>query len=65
VLADDSPASLTPKVFKKLLHIPTADKPLNLAEADMFLTSQEGGANIFREFILSSPNMLRNVQKLT
>jgi len=39
---------LTPKVFNKMLHLPTTNKPLKFAEEDMFLVSQENGANILR-----------------
>jgi hypothetical protein len=52
-----NPVLLTPKVFNKMLHLPTANKPLKVAEEDTFLASQVGGANILREFLLPSANM--------
>jgi hypothetical protein len=52
-----NPVLLTPKVFNKMLCLPTTNKPFKLAEADTFLASQAGGANILREFLLPSANM--------
>jgi hypothetical protein len=34
-----NPVLLTPKVFNKILRLPSADKPLKVAEVDAFLDS--------------------------
>jgi hypothetical protein len=56
-----NPVLLTSKVFNKMLHLPTSNKSFKLVEADTFLASQAGGANILREFLLLSTNMLSDL----
>jgi hypothetical protein len=56
-----NPFILTPKVFKKMLHIPFSDKSLKRVEEDAFLSSQVGSSNILREFLLLYGNRLTNL----
>jgi hypothetical protein len=54
---EKNPVILTPKLFKKMFHLPSANKPLKLVHEDTFLASQEDDSNILREFLLPSTNM--------
>jgi hypothetical protein len=59
-----NPIILTPKVFKKMLCLPSADKPLKVVEADAFLASQADDSNILSESFLLSAKMLSELSKL-
>jgi hypothetical protein len=50
-------SSLTPKVFKKMLCLPSANKILKLPDVDTFLDSQVGGSNVLKDFLIPSTNM--------
>jgi len=54
----------TPKVLKKILCLPSANKPLKVSHANAFLDSQAGSSNILREFMLSSTNMPTNLSTI-
>jgi hypothetical protein len=41
---------LTPKMFNKMLCLPSANKTLHLADANNFLASQAGGSNVLKDF---------------
>jgi hypothetical protein len=58
-----NPMFLTPKLFNKILCLPSANKPLKLLESDTFLSSQVGSANILREFIISYASMPTNLSR--
>jgi hypothetical protein len=47
-----------------MLRLPIANKPFKIAEADTFLASQAGGANILGEFLLPSANMSRDLSTI-
>jgi hypothetical protein len=59
-----NPMVLTPKMFNKMLHLSSANKTLQLADADVFLASQEGGSNVLRDLLLSSTNMCTNLSTI-
>jgi hypothetical protein len=61
---EKNPIMLTPKVFKKMLCLPSTNKTLKLVDADTFLDSQAGGSNVLRDFLLPSANMSTTFQQL-
>jgi hypothetical protein len=52
-----NPVVLTLKMFNKMLCLPSANKTLQLVDADAFLASQAGGSNVLRDFLLPSANI--------
>jgi hypothetical protein len=48
---------LTPKVFRRMLFLPSANKSLKLSEANAFLDSQGGGSNVLKDFLILSTKM--------
>jgi hypothetical protein len=48
---------LMPKVFKKMLQLPTPNKSLRISDTDYFLYSQGSGVNLLKDF-LESPSVM-------
>jgi hypothetical protein len=44
----------TPIMFNKILHLPSANKTLHLADVDVFMAYQKGGSNVLKGFMLPS-----------
>jgi hypothetical protein len=45
---------LTPKIFKRMLRLPTSNKSLRLPDTDSFMDSQGGGINLLKDFMVPS-----------
>jgi hypothetical protein len=48
---------LTLNMFNKMLYLSSANKTLQLVDADAHLASQAGGSNVLRYFLLPFSNM--------
>jgi hypothetical protein len=48
---------LTPRMFNKMVHLPSANKTLKLADVDAFLASQVGCSNVLKDFMLPYANI--------
>jgi hypothetical protein len=55
---------LTPRMFSKLLCLPSTNKTLQLSDGYSFMSSQVGGSKVFKYFFLPSENIPTNLSTI-